>query len=94
MKNEIRKELLRQAKLTFNVALFVSAASAIITLFGVGLIYFNKVSEASLTASGGAIATITTLNMAKEASAADAAHARTIAIERKKETSHSPALVH
>jgi hypothetical protein len=38
-----------------------------ITLFGVGLIYFNKVSEASLTASGGAIATITTLNMAKEA---------------------------
>ena len=67
MKNEIRKELLRQAKLTFNVALFVSAASAMITLFGVGLIYLNKVSEASLTASGGAIATITTLNMAKEA---------------------------
>ena len=67
MKNEIRKELLRQAKLTFNVALFVSAASAMITLFGVGLIYFNKVSEASLTARGGAIATTTTLNMAKEA---------------------------
>ena len=67
MKNEIRKELLRQAKLTFNVALFVSAASAMITLFGVGLIYLNKFSEASLTASGGAIATITTLNMAKEA---------------------------
>lgn len=71
MKNEIRneiiKELLRQAKGTFNVALCVSAASAIITLFGVGLIYFNKISEASLTASGGALATMTSLNMAKEA---------------------------
>ncbi|WP_071188748.1 hypothetical protein [Trichormus sp. NMC-1] len=67
MKQQIKEELLRQAKLTFNVALCVSAASAMMTLFGVGLIYFNKVSEASLTAGGGALATMTSLNLAKQA---------------------------
>ncbi|NET73908.1 MAG: hypothetical protein F6K62_24105 [Sphaerospermopsis sp. SIO1G2] len=67
MKDKIKKELLRQAKLTFNVALSVSAISAIITLSGVGLIYFDKISEATLTASGGTLATMTSLNMAKEA---------------------------
>jgi small neutral amino acid transporter SnatA (MarC family) len=67
MKNLIIKELIRQAKLTFNVAVSVSAISAMITLSGVALIYFNKISEATLTASGGALATMTSLNMAKEA---------------------------
>ncbi|MBD2293240.1 hypothetical protein H6G06_07010 [Anabaena sphaerica FACHB-251] len=66
MNQQIKEELLRQAKLTFNVALCVSAASAMMTLFGVGLIYFNKVSEASLTAGGGALATMTSLNFAKQ----------------------------
>ncbi len=58
MKQELMQELLRQAKLTFNLALSVTAASAMMTLGGVGLLYFNKVSEASLTAGGGALATI------------------------------------
>ncbi|MBD2295222.1 hypothetical protein H6G06_17490 [Anabaena sphaerica FACHB-251] len=99
MKQAINNELLRQAKLTFNVAVSVSAISAMITLSGVALIYFNKISEASLTATGltqnraevgvihelplrknqvlssilrksyasaGALATMTSLNMAKE----------------------------
>ncbi|QHG17635.1 hypothetical protein [Nostoc sp. ATCC 53789] len=63
---EIMQELLRQAKLTFNLALSVTAASAMMTLGGVGLLYFNKVSEASLTAGGGALATITSVQLAKE----------------------------
>ncbi|NES99588.1 MAG: hypothetical protein F6K61_03260 [Sphaerospermopsis sp. SIO1G1] len=67
MNKKIKDELLRQAKLTFNVALGVSAISAIITLFGVALIYCDKISEATLTASGGTLATMTSLNMAKEA---------------------------
>ncbi|MFN6561658.1 MAG: TRADD-N-associated membrane domain-containing protein [Nostoc sp. ChiSLP01] len=66
MKQELMQELLRQAKLTFNLALSVSAASAMMTLGGVGLLYLNKVSEASLTAGGGALATITSVQLAKQ----------------------------
>ncbi|KOP27921.1 hypothetical protein AMR41_02225 [Hapalosiphon sp. MRB220] len=66
LKAELMQELLRQAKLTFNLALSVTAASAIMTLGGVGLLYFNKVSEASLTAGGGALATITSIQFAKQ----------------------------
>ncbi|MBD2693266.1 TRADD-N-associated membrane domain-containing protein [Anabaena catenula] len=67
MNLQVKEELLRQAKLTFNVALCVSAASAMMTLFGVGLIYFDQVSEASLTAGSGALATMNSLNFAKQA---------------------------
>jgi len=66
MKKEFMQELLRQAKLTFNLALSVTAASAMITLGGVGLLYFNKVSEASLAAGSGALATITSVQLAKQ----------------------------
>ncbi|MEH2212453.1 TRADD-N-associated membrane domain-containing protein [Nostoc sp.] len=66
IKGEFMHELLRQAKLTFNLALSVTAASAMMTLGGVGLLYFNKVSEASLTAGGGALATITSVQLAKQ----------------------------
>ncbi|MBD2207659.1 hypothetical protein H6G33_35470 [Calothrix sp. FACHB-1219] len=66
VKKEFMQELLRQAKLTFNLALSVTAASAMMTLGGVGLLYFNKVSEASLTAGGGALATITSIQFAKQ----------------------------
>jgi hypothetical protein len=64
---EIMRELLRQVRLTFNLALGVSAASALITLSGVGLLYFNKVPEASLTAGAGALASIGSVQFAKEA---------------------------
>lgn len=66
MKQELIQELLRQAKLTFNLALSVTAASAMMTLGGVGLLYFNKVSEASLTSGGGVLATITSVQLAKQ----------------------------
>ncbi|MFB2978498.1 hypothetical protein [Microseira sp. BLCC-F43] len=67
MKAEITQELLRQARLTFNLAFGVTAASAIMTLSGVGLLYLDKVSEASLTAGTGTLATLTSLQYAKEA---------------------------
>lgn len=67
MKAEITQELLRQARLTFNLAFGVTAASAIMTLSGVGLLYLDKVSEASLTAGSGTLATLTSVQFAKEA---------------------------
>ncbi|AKG20479.1 TRADD-N-associated membrane domain-containing protein [Calothrix sp. 336/3] len=58
IKEEIIRELLHMTRKSYNLALGITAASALMTLFGVGLLYFNKVSEASLTASGGVLTTL------------------------------------
>jgi hypothetical protein len=67
MEQKIIEELLRQARLTFNLALSVTAASAIMTLSGVGLLYLNKVPEASLTTGAGILASISSVQFAKDA---------------------------
>ncbi|OUL22187.1 hypothetical protein BV372_30820 [Nostoc sp. T09] len=67
IKEEIIRELLRQVRHSYNLALGVTAASALMTLFGVGLLYFDKVSEASLTAGSGILATITSVQFSKQA---------------------------
>ncbi|MDJ0735474.1 MAG: hypothetical protein QNJ47_15680 [Nostocaceae cyanobacterium] len=66
IKEDFLRELLRQARYSYNLALVVTAASALMTLGGVGLLYSNKVSEATLTTSGGVLATITSVQFAKE----------------------------
>lgn len=66
IKEEIIRELLRQTRKSYNLGLSITAASALMTLFGVGLLYFNKVSEASLTASGGVLATLASVQHTKE----------------------------
>ncbi len=66
IKEEVIRELLRQVKHSHNVALGVTAASALMTLGGVGLLYMNKVSEATLTTSGGVLATITSVQFAQQ----------------------------
>ncbi len=65
IKEEIIREFLRQVKHSYNLALGVTAASALMTLGGVGLLYIDKVSEATLTTSGGVLATITSAQFAK-----------------------------
>ncbi|HEY9637700.1 MAG TPA: hypothetical protein V6D14_30180 [Coleofasciculaceae cyanobacterium] len=67
IKEEILRELLRQVRQSYNLALTVTAASALMTLSGVGLLYFNKVSEASLTTAGGVLASLHSVQLAKEA---------------------------
>ncbi len=66
MKEEVIREFLRQVRHSYNLALAVTAASALMTLGGVGLLYIDKVSEATLTASGGVLATITSVQFAKQ----------------------------
>ncbi|WP_016951021.1 hypothetical protein [Anabaena sp. PCC 7108] len=66
MQEKIIAEFIRQTQLTFNLALGVSTASAIITLLGVGLLYIDKIPEASLTAGGGIMASIGSVQFAKE----------------------------
>jgi hypothetical protein len=67
IKEEILRELLRQVRQSYNLALTVTTASALMTLSGVGLLYFNKVPEASLTTAGGVLASLHSTQLAKEA---------------------------
>jgi len=67
IKEEILQELLRQVRQSHNLALTVTTASALMTLSGVGLLYFNKVPEASLTTAGGVLASLHSTQLAKEA---------------------------
>jgi len=67
IKQEILRELLRQVRQSYNLALVVTTASALMTLSGVGLLYFNKVPEASLTTAGGVLASLHSVQLAKEA---------------------------
>jgi len=67
IKEEILRELLRQVRKSYNLALAVTTASALMTLSGVGLLYLNKVPEASLTTAGGVLASLHSVQLAKEA---------------------------
>ena len=67
IKEEILRELLRQVRQSYNLALAVTTASALMTLSGVGLLYLNKVPEASLTTAGGVLASLHSMQLAKEA---------------------------
>jgi hypothetical protein len=60
-------ELLRQFRQSYNLALAVTTASALMTLSGVGLVYINKLPEASLTTAGGVLASLHSVQLAKEA---------------------------
>ena len=66
LKEEIIRELLRQVQYSYNLAFAVTAASALIIFCGVGLLYIDKVSEGTLTASGGVLGTLTSIQFAKD----------------------------
>ena len=67
IKEEIIREFLREVRQSYNLALAVTAASALITLLGVGLLYLDKVPEASITAGGGVLASLRSVQFAKDA---------------------------
>jgi hypothetical protein len=66
IKEEIMRELLRQVRQSYNLALAVTAACALMILSGVGLVYINKLPEASLTTAGGVLASLHSVQLAKE----------------------------
>lgn len=61
------KERIRQAKLAFNAALIAAALSSGITLTGIGLLYFGKISEGAATTSGGLASNVAVAVIAKDA---------------------------
>ncbi|MCU0545948.1 MAG: hypothetical protein MUE44_27915 [Oscillatoriaceae cyanobacterium Prado104] len=66
LKKEMLRESLRQVRQSYNLALAVTATSAAIALAGVGLLYFNKISEATVTASSGLLASLGSIQFAKQ----------------------------
>ncbi|MGB3512107.1 MAG: hypothetical protein WBA93_23280 [Microcoleaceae cyanobacterium] len=67
-KREYRQEKLRQARQSHNLAMFVNGLSAIVILFGVGLVYLNKLPEATVATTGGVFTSMSCLQLAKEKS--------------------------
>ncbi len=67
IKEEIIRELLRQVRYSYNLALGITTASALMTLCGVGLLYLDKVSEASITTGSSTLAMLASVQRAKQA---------------------------
>ncbi len=63
----IARERLRQGRYSFNLALVMTAASAIISFMGVGLLLSGKAPEGVVSAAGGLASSVRCLQLAKEA---------------------------
>jgi len=62
----IAGERLRQARYSFNLALFATAASVCTLLVGSGLLLSGKVPEGVVTATGGMAASVRCIQLAKD----------------------------
>ncbi|MBE9053592.1 hypothetical protein IQ243_24940 [Nostocales cyanobacterium LEGE 11386] len=62
----IAQERLRQARWSFNLALAMTAAFAVISLVGVGLVLSGKATEGSVAAAGGFASSVRCLQLAKD----------------------------
>jgi hypothetical protein len=60
-------ERLRQAQLSFNLALGASAISVLVGLIGAGLLLFGQLSEGTVTAAIGITSSVCCSKIAKEA---------------------------
>ena len=63
----IARERIRQAQYSFNLALVMTAAFACVGLVGVGLLLDGKATEGVVSATGGTMASVRCLQMAKDA---------------------------
>ena len=63
-KQEVQRELLRQCKHSYNVAVGAIATSYVVTLLGVGLLYTDKIAESAFTASTGTIFSLSSMTSA------------------------------
>ncbi|GAB1544602.1 hypothetical protein NUACC21_72780 [Scytonema sp. NUACC21] len=63
----IANERLRQARQSFNLAWFTTAACSMITVGGAVLLLSGQITEGVVTASGGAVSSVCCLKFAKDA---------------------------
>ncbi len=62
----IAQERLRQARHSFNLAFVATAVSTFISLTGAGLLLSGKASEGAVTATGGMVASVRCVQLAKD----------------------------
>jgi len=62
----ILHERLRQARLSFNLALTATATSFLVSLVGAGLLLSGKVPEGTITSAGGLATSVRCLKFAKD----------------------------
>lgn len=67
IKLSIAQERLRQAHHSFNLALFLTAVSACISLVGAGLMLSSKLPEGAVTTAGGLATSVRSIQLAKDA---------------------------
>ena len=65
--SDIIKERLRQARLSFNLALATTATCALVGFCGIGLVLIGKAPEGTITITGGLSATVYSLKLARDA---------------------------
>ncbi|WP_445630766.1 TRADD-N-associated membrane domain-containing protein [Nostoc sp. DSM 114167] len=66
-KLDVMKERLRQAQLSFNVALVMSAMCGLFSLFGIALSVSGNFPDGSITAIEGLLSSVPWLRLAKDA---------------------------
>ena len=59
------QECLRQASWSFNLAIILTIASAIISIIGIGLLFSNKINEGTATTAGGLAFNLVSVNFLK-----------------------------
>ena len=67
IETSIARERLRQAQYSFNLALVMTAAFACMSLMGIGLSLQGKSTEGVVSTTGGTIASLRCLKIAKDA---------------------------
>jgi hypothetical protein len=63
---EIIQERIRQASLSFNLSLFATAASTVVSLTGAGLLLSGNLPEGAIAAASGAGSTVYCIKLAKD----------------------------
>ena len=66
IRQEIIQELRHQQRDRHRFGLAISTVSALMTIFSVGLLYFNQVSEANFTAGSGILTTLMSTQYSKK----------------------------
>lgn len=66
MELSIARECLRQARHSFNLALVMTAASAIIGFVGVGLLWSGQAPEGTITTASGLASSVRCLQLARD----------------------------
>ncbi|WP_293165803.1 hypothetical protein [Okeania sp. SIO2C9] len=65
MEQLVIQERLRQARLSFNIALVLTVISTIVSLAGAGLLLSGKTSEGTATTAGGVASKIVSIGLLK-----------------------------